>query len=371
MSTAALRRPTRTGGAAVTVGVGPVSILVRPRALLVGAAAAGVVAALGVSALAIGTTDLPVGEVVAGLLGRGPDPTVLTVQRLRLPRALVGLLVGLALGAAGALTQGVARNPLASPDVLGVTAGASAGAVAVLLAQGSSTAASGGASAELAQIGLPMGAVAGAAVAAALVLALTARRRTDGSGLDPHRLILVGVVLAAAFTGLVDYALVAGDVDQAARATVWLTGSLNGRAWHHVWAVAAALAVLLPLAAVLARRLDVLLLGDPAATALGIRTGRSRLASVAVAVTLAGTATAAAGPVAFVALVAPNLARRLVRGPGVPLATSALLGAGLLLAADLVARRLVPGTELPAGAVTALVGAPYLIFLLQRTRRSR
>lgn len=368
---ATLARPARTGGTARSVGIGPVSVLVRPRALVVGAVASGVSAALFVATLAVGTTDLPVSEVLDGLFGQGATSTVLTVQRLRLPRALVGLLVGLALGAAGALTQGMARNPLASPDVLGVTAGASAGAVAVLLAQGSSTAASGGASAELARIGLPLGAVAGAAVAAALVLALTARRRTDGSGLDPHRLILVGVVLAAAFTGLVDYALVAGDVDQAARATVWLTGSLNGRAWHHVWAVAAALAVLLPLAAVLARRLDVLLLGDAAATALGIRAGHSRLANVAVAVALAGTATAAAGPVAFVALVAPNLARRLVRGPGVPLVTSALLGAALLLAADLVARHLVDGTELPAGAVTALLGAPYLILLLRRTRRSR
>lgn len=218
-------------------------------------------------------------EVLAGLFGQGEPLTVLTVQRLRLPRALVGLLVGLALGAAGALTQGVACNPLASPDFLGVTAGASAGAVAVLLAQGSTTARSGGASAELAQVGLPLGALAGAALAAVLVLALTGRRRTDGSGLEPHRLILVGLVLTAAFTGLVDYALV--------------------------------------------RRLDVLLLGDPAAIALGIRAGRSRLASVAVAVALAGAATAAAGPVTSVALVAPNLARRLVRGPGIPLVGAA------------------------------------------------
>lgn len=364
-------RVARAGSAAVVAGVGPVVVLLRPRALAVGSVAVAIAAALFLVALAIGTTDLPLPEVVAGLFGRGESSTVFTVRQLRAPRALVGLLVGLALGAAGALTQGVARNPLASPDVLGVTAGASAGAVAVLLAQGSSTAPSGGASAELARVGLPLGAVAGAAVAATLVLALTGRRRAETSGLDPHRLILVGVVLAAAFTGLVDYALLAGDVDQAARATVWLTGSLNGRGWQHVWPVAGALALALPLTAVLARRLDVLLLGDSTATALGLRVGPNRLAIVSAAVVLAATATAAAGPVAFVALVAPNLARRLVRGPGMPVAISALLGAGLLLAADLVARRLVPGTELPAGAVTALAGAPYLIFLLQRTRRSR
>lgn len=361
----------RAGSSAVAVSAGPVSALVRPRGLAVGGLAALAAAVFFLAALAVGTTDLPLRDVVAGLLGQGESSVVFTVQRLRLPRALVGLLVGLALGAAGALTQGVARNPLASPDVLGVTAGASAGAVAVLLAQGSTTARAGGAAAELSRIGLPLGAIGGAAVATLLVLALTGRRRADGSGLDPHRLILVGVVLAAAFTGLVEYALVSGDVDQATRATVWLTGSLHGRGWEHVGGVAAALVVLLPLAVVLVRRLNVLLLGDSAATALGIRVGVSRLAIVVTAVALAGTATAAAGPVAFVALVAPNVARRLVRGSGVPVVTSALIGAVVLLAADLVARRLVPGVELPAGAVTALVGAPYLLFLLQRTRRNR
>jgi iron complex transport system permease protein len=208
-------------------------------------------------------------------------------------------------------------------------------------------------------------------VAAALVLALTGRRRRDGAGLDPHRLVLVGVVLAAGFTALVEYAVVSGDVDQATRATVWLTGSLHGRGWEHVWSVATSLLVFLPLAVVLVRRLDVLMLGESAATALGVRVGANRLAIVAAAVALAGTATAAAGPVAFVALVAPNLARRLVRGPGVPLLTSAVLGAVVLLGADLVARRLIPGTELPAGAVCALVGAPYLLFLILRTSKDR
>ncbi|AWK76751.1 hypothetical protein CBI38_35540 (plasmid) [Rhodococcus oxybenzonivorans] len=361
----------RAGNGAVVVQAGPVSALLRPRALLVGVGATAGAVGLFLAALAVGSTDLSPGEVVGGLLGQGKSSVVFTVQRLRLPRALVGLLVGLALGAAGALTQGLARNPLASPDVLGVTAGASAGAVLVLLAQGSTTAAAGGASAGLAQVGLPLGAVAGAALAAVLVLALTGRRRVDGAGLDPHRLVLVGVVLAAAFTGLVEYTLVRGDVDQATKATVWLTGSLHGRGWEHVWGVATALLILLPFAAVLVRRLDVLLLGDSAATALGIRVGRSRLWIVVAAVALAGTATAAAGPVAFVALVAPNLARRVVRGPGVPLVTSALLGAVVVLAADLVARGVIPGFELPAGAVCALVGAPYLLYLILRTSKER
>lgn len=361
----------RAGSAAVAVRLGPVSALVRPRAVVVGIGAATVMLVLFVAGLAVGTRDLPLEDLVAGLLGVGERSTVLTVRQLRLPRTLVGLLVGLALGAAGALTQGLARNPLASPDVLGVTAGASAGAVLVLLSQGSSTAAAGGAAAGLSQLGLPVGAVVGAGLAAALVLALSGRRGGAGARLDPYRLILVGVVVSAAFTGLVEYALVRGDVDQATRATVWLTGSLHGRGWEHVWGVATGLGVLLPVTAILLRRLDVLLLGDSTATALGIRVSATRLAVVVAAVALAGTATAAAGPVAFVALVAANLARRLVRGPGVPVLTSALLGAVVLLAADLVARRAIPGTELPAGTVSALVGAPYLLFLILRTSKDR
>lgn len=362
---------TRVGGAAVTVHAGRASVLLRPRAVVVGVAAVAVAACLFVAGLAIGRTDLPLTAVLGGLFGYGEPSAILTVQQFRLPRALVGLLVGLALGSAGALTQGLARNPLASPDVLGVTAGASAGAVVVLLSQGSTASRAGGAAASLSQVGLPLGAVAGAALAAVLVLVLTGRRRMEGAGLDPHRLILVGVVLAAAFTGVVEYALVSGDVDQATRATVWLTGSLHARGWEHVWGVAAALLLLLPVSGVLVRRLDVLLLGDSTATALGVRVAAIRLGVVAAAVALAGTATAAAGPVAFVALVAPNLARRLVQGPGVPLVSSAALGAVVLLGADLLARRVIPGTELPAGAVCALVGAPYLLYLILHTSKER
>lgn len=360
---------TRSGSTAVGVTAGGLALRVRPRAVVVGLAVTVVGFVLFVAGLLIGTTDLPLPAVLAAVVGQGEPATVLTVGRLRMPRTLVGLLVGLALGAAGALTQGLARNPLASPDVLGVTAGASAGAVAVLLAQGTTTARAGGAAAQLSQVGIPLGAVLGAALAAALALALTVRRSVEGTGLHAHRLVLVGVVLAAAFTGLIDYALVSGDVDQAAQATVWLTGSLSGRGWEHVWAVAIALSVLLPVAAVLVRRLDVLLLGDSTATALGVRVGPNRLLILAAAVALTGTATAAAGPIVFVALAAPNLARRLVRGPGVPLVVSALLGAVLLLGADLLARRVVPGVELPAGAMCALLGAPYLLFLILRASK--
>lgn len=353
----------RGGAGRLVLRVGPTWAVLHPRPVAVATAGLALTALLFVASLAMGTTDLTVAEVLAGLAGQGEQPTVFTIQRLRLPRALTALLVGLALGAAGALTQGLARNPLASPDVLGVTAGASAGAVAVLLSQGSATSAAGGAAARLSQVGLPLGAVAGAAAATVALLAVTAGR------LDPLRLVIVGVVLAAACAGLVEYALVSGDVDQATRATVWLTGSLHGRGWEHVTGITVAATLLLPAALLLVRRLDLLLLGEDMARALGVPVGRTRLGVLLVAVALAGAATAAAGPVAFVALVAPNLARRLGGGPGVPLMGSAGLGAALVLGADLLARRLVPGHELPAGAVTALVGAPYLIWLILRTSR--
>jgi len=354
---------TRGGAGRVVLRMGPVAAVVRPRPMAVAAGGLLLSGLMFLAALAFGTSDLTLAEVVAGATGQSEPSVAFTVQRLRLPRALTAMLVGLALGAAGALTQGLARNPLASPDVLGVTAGASAGAVAVLLAQGSATSAAGGATARLSQVGLPLGALAGAAGATLVLLVVTTGQ------LDPLRLVVVGVVLAAACTGLVEYALVSGDVDQARRATVWLTGSLHGRGWEHVTGVATAVTLLLPAALLLVRRLDLVLLGEDTARSLGVSVGRTRLGVLLAAVGLAGAATAAAGPLAFVALVAPNIARHLGRGPGIPLMGSALCGAALVLAADLLARQLVPGHELPAGAVTALVGAPYLIWLILRTSR--
>jgi iron complex transport system permease protein len=236
--------------------------------------------------------------------------------------------------------------------------------VAVMLAAGGTTVGAGGASAALSRVGVPLGAVAGALLSAALVLGIAARRL--GGLATTHRVVLVGVICNAVFLGLVQWGLTVGDVDQAAKATVFLAGSLHGRGWEHVFAVGLAVAVLLPLAILTKRSLDALQLGEDSAVTLGVPVTRVRLGLFVVAFALAGTAVAAAGAVSFVALLAPALARRLTRGTGTPLLAPALIGAALLLAADLVARHLVPGTELPAGAVTALVGAPVLLVLLLR-----
>jgi iron complex transport system permease protein len=349
----------------LVTGRGRIALLVHRRTVLVTAALLLAVAALAVLSTALGTRLLPVADVLSGLAGTADRAVNLTVRQFRLPRTVVAVLVGMALAVAGALTQALTRNPLASPDVLGVVSGASAGAVAVILAAGSPTAGYGGAAAGLSAVGVPLGAVAGALLSAGLVLTIASRR--IGALPGTQRVVLVGIILNAVFLALVQWALTVGDVDQATRAAVWLTGSLHGRGWEHVVAVGVALAVLLPLALLLRRPLEAVALGEDVAVALGVPVRRLRIALLVLAFSLAGAAVAAAGAVGFVALLAPALARRMT-GRSAPLLASALTGAGLLLLADLAGRHLVPGHELPAGAVTALVGAPALLVLLLRGR---
>jgi iron complex transport system permease protein len=251
----------------------------------------------------------------------------------------------------------VVRNPLATPDVVGVTAGASAAAVGVLLAGW--------------PMPLPLAALGGGLLVAVLVGALSWR-----DGFTGPRLVLVGIGLGAAASALTSFLLVRAEITEAQRAVVWLTGSLNGRGWEHVRPVGLAVLVLGPLALVLGRSLSGLRLGDDVARGLGVRVTPARVGLVAVAVALAAVATSSAGPIAFVALVAPQIALRLARTPGPPLAASAAAGALLVVAADLVARRGLSVTglasaELPVGAVTALVGSPVLLWLLRRSTRGR
>lgn len=341
------RLPGRTA-----VRIGASSLVVRPRALVVTACLLLLALTIGCLAVSVGSYVVPLPEVLAALAGRGKPDAVLVVQTLRLPRALVGLLVGAAFGLSGALTQSVARNPLASPDVVGVTAGASAAAVAVLVLD--------------LPVALPVAAMAGGLGVAALVGVLAWR-----GGVTGPRLVLIGVAVSYVASSVTHYLLVRGDLTDAQRATVWLAGSLNGRGWEHVRPVAIALGLLVPLALVLGRALSSLRLGDDLARTLGLRVDLTRGALVTVAVVLASVATASAGPVVFVALVAPQIALRLTRTPGLPLAASAAAGAVLVVSADLVARTALPETQLPVGAVTAVVGAPVLLWLLQRSRRGR
>lgn len=306
---------------------------------------------LGVT-MVVGEFPLPPSEVVATLLGQGAQADEFIVLTLRLPRALVAILAGAALAVSGHIFQTLVRNPLASPDIIGVTSGAALVAVGIIIL---------GAGSAL----VPFGALAGATVAATLVYLLAWR-----GGVSPYRLVLVGIGIAAACGAGTSYLLVRGELADVQQATVWLVGSLNGRSWSDVGPLSVALALLLPVAAVLARSLDALSLGEDAATALGVRVGRARLSLVTVGAALAAVAVAATGPIGFVAFIAPHIARRLADRTGAAvLPVAALSGAVLVLAADLVAGLVLAPTQLPVGIVTVVLGAPYFLFLLQRANR--
>lgn len=338
------------------------SWLVRPRALLV--TLGGLVALVLLMALnmRIGDIEMTVPQVLRAVVdSSGGDHFV--VMELRLPRALTGALVGAALALAGAIIQSIARNPLASPEILGVTTGASVAVVAGVVFSGS---AAGGVSGLLASVGIPALAVIGGLGGAALVYALAWRH-----GLDGFRLVLVGIGVAAVFTNVKYWLLTVGDVNDTSRAMVWITGSLNGRGWEHVVPVALALAVLVPLTLLGTRSLNALRFGDDTVIALGVRMNLARGLLILGAVMLSAAATASAGPVAFVALASPQIALRMTRSAQPPLIASAIVGAVLITGADLVARTAFAPTELPVGVVTAVLGAPYLIYLLTRIRKGR
>lgn len=336
------------------------SFRVHRRALLVAIAAWSLALLLVVLGAALGDALIAPIDVVRALVGGADAYSQLVVMELRMPRVVTALLVGAALGASGALTQAIARNPLASPDVLGITAGASAAAVGVIAA--SSVA---GASV-LAGLPIALAALCGAAIAAAAVVALSWR-----AGVDGLRLVLVGIAVAAVFSSATSWLLVTAGISDAASATVWLAGSLSLARWDLALLVLGALLLAVPAALALAPTTASLRFGDDAATALGVRVSASKLALVVSAVVLAAAAVAAAGPIAFVALVAPHIAVRLARAAGAPILTSAAIGAILLLLADLIARVVLP-VALPVGVVTAVLGGPYLILLLlRRTREGR
>jgi iron complex transport system permease protein len=326
-----------------------ISFRVQPRA--VGVSLVLVVLLLVLLVLAVGTGEysIPPGDVVATLLGGGDAGTSFVVETLRLPRALTGILVGAALGAAGAIFQSVTRNPLGSPDVIGFTAGASAGALVEIVVLGGGAAAVAG------------GALMGGVGTAILVYLLAFR---GGEGVQGYRLVLIGIGLSYVLVAVREYLMTHAKLEQATVANVWITGSLNGRGWEHVVPVALALALLLPLAAALARELRMMELGDDAAVALGVSVGPARGGLLAIGVALTAVATASAGPVLFVALAAPQIARRLTRATGPGVGTAALTGAALLLTGDFAAQRVFPDSQLPVGVVTGVAGGGYLIWLL-------
>jgi iron complex transport system permease protein len=286
------------------------------------------------------------------------------VMENKLPRAVIGTLIGAAFGLSGGLFQTMLRNPLASPDVIGISYGASAAAVTAIVVFGASGAVVSGA------------ALAGALGVAALIYAIS-RGGSLGSGggnrgnAAGSRLILAGVGIAAALHAVVSFLMTRADIRTAADALVWLNGSLNSASWDRAGVLSLTLVILVPAVAVLAGPLRILELGDDAAAGLGIRVGLTRLAVVITAVALAAVATAAAGPVAFIAFLAGPIARRLAGKASLP--ASAFVGALIVLTADYLAANIAPllldGTVLPVGVITGALGAPFLLWLLVTSNR--
>ncbi|MEU5878987.1 iron chelate uptake ABC transporter family permease subunit [Spirillospora sp. NPDC047279] len=333
----------------------PVSGMVRPRLVLVWLVLAAAAFGAFCVTIAFGSGDFPVppADVVPALWGSGDFATLFAVRELRLPRAMVALLCGLAFGAAGAIFQSVTRNPLASPDMLGITQGAGA-AVAAGLVLG----VGGGLSTQsLGLIG---------ALAAGLAMYLLAWNR----GTTGYRIVLVGIGISWMCTSLTAYLVSRTETYQAQKILGWIVGNLNDRGWPQARPLALALLVLLPAVLLLGRLQRTLLLGDEVAGGLGTPVQRTRLALLLCGSALAAFATAAAGPVLFVALAAPQIAQRLARTPAPPVTAAALTGAAIVLVSDLISQRLLSDMVLPVGVVTGVLGAPFLLWQLARTNRA-
>lgn len=342
----AARRSAPTGR---TIRVGDVlSLRIRRRPIAVGLVLA--LIAAGLLVVAIGTGDFPIGptEVVRALGGQGDPATTFIVRDLRLPRALCAVLAGIALAISGAIFQSLTRNALGSPDIIGFEQGASVGALIVITILAGSGAA------------VSAGALAGGAVTAAAVYGLAFRR----GGTSGYRLILIGIAIGFLMLSITDLLLARARIEEAQEATRWLLGSLNGRTWEDVVPLLISLAILLPLVIPAGRSLRALELGDDAAHGLGVRVERARLGLVGLAVALVSVCTVAVGPIGFVALTAPQIARRLARTSGPPLVCSALTGVLIVLAADIAAQHILPARALPVGVMTGAFGGVYLAWLL-------
>lgn len=351
----AARRAGPDGPARSTVRMGRRSVVIDRRAWLTSAGLTLALGGLVLVALTLGEFRVGFDRVLATLGGHGSRVEEFVIYTIRLPRALTAILVGAAFGISGAIFQSLTRNPLGSPDIIGFTQGASLGAVVTITVLG------------LSADGAVIGAMSGGLTIAAIVYLLSWR-----GGVHGYRLILVGIGVTAILTSVISWLLLRARIEDAQSAYVWLVGSLNGRGWERATPLAVALAVLVPASLMLGRRLSLLEMGDELARGLGMRVERSRLALLGLGTLLVAVAVAAVGPVAFVSLAAPQVARRLTGLPYLALVPSALAGAVLMLASDLVAQRAFAPTQLPVGVALVTVGGGYLLWLLlTENRRGR
>ena len=323
------------------------------RRLLGPLAIAVVLAGLVVVRVLVGTPFIFADQALRVILGEEIPGISFIVRENRLPTAVVALLAGVAFGLSGTVFQTMLRNPLASPDVIGVTLGASAGAVIALSffqAQGTA---------------LFWFALLGGLATSVLILLVSGAARPGGSGAVDNRFVLVGIGVAAALSALISYLMTRISSQTAGDVMHWMVGSLSTSTWDRVVVLALALAVLIPALVLLASRLQILQLGDETATGLGLAVPRTRIALIMVAVTLCALTVAVTGPLSFVAFLAGPLARMITGRPSFPMA--AAVGATIVLLADIIGQNAFGSVELPAGVISGALGAPFLLWLLTRT----
>lgn len=314
-----------------------------------------VLIAVVVMSIGLGSTRIPVWDVIKALVGLGNGTEQLIVLELRLPRILLSVLVGAALAVSGAILQALVRNPLASPDLVGTTSGATASAMAFIAFTNGAYSIH----------WLPVAALVGGFFAAFLTY-ITAWKR----GVSPFRFALIGVSISTAMSALSMYFILSGPIYLASQALGWMSGTVYGTSWKHVfsllpWTVGFFLLIMMQ-----ARTLNTLELGDEVAKGLGVSVERKRLILIAISVALAAAAVGVAGGIGFVGLMAPHMARKLIgAGHSFLLPVSAILGGLFVVVADLVARTLFVPLDVPVGVFTAAVGAPFFMLMLYRSRQ--
>ncbi|WP_163538581.1 iron ABC transporter permease [Gracilibacillus sp. YIM 98692] len=300
--------------------------------------------------IGVGAVFIHPKDILLSLAGVDIGPNGFIIQQYRLPRIIIALLAGSSLAISGAILQGIIRNPLASPDVIGITKGAGlAAAIVIILFPHAFI------------LARPIAAFVGASIVAILLYLFAYK-----TGLRPTTLALVGIALGAICHAGIQFLLVKFPVDVNA-ALIWLTGSLWGKGWEDVWLLLPLVLILIPLTVALALKLDILNLGDDVAEGLGEPVGITRMVLLFLAVALAGSSVAIVGSLGFIGLIAPHMARQLVGNKHrLLLPTSALVGMLIVLVADGLGRGVMPPVEIPAGIFTAVIGAPYFLFLLKR-----
>jgi iron complex transport system permease protein len=335
-----------------TLRSGGIAVRINARALIYSAVTTLVLMVLIVWASTLGSYDLSFPDVVRAAFGRGNEETEMVVRTLRLPRVLVAVLIGAALAMSGTVFQGLARNPLVSPDIIGINGGATLAAISVMI------------------IGLgpttmvPLAAFVGAVITAVAIYLLSWKQ-----GISMDRLILVGIGIGAIVGAGTTYMTVKFPIEITRPAIVWSMGSIYAAQWEDVVLLACTLALLGPVAIGLMERMRTLQFGDTVTRSLGVSLERTRLLLIGVGCAFAAVAVAIAGPIGFVALIVPHMSRMILGPPtGSVLVFTALLGSTMLLLSDVIGQHALPVT-LPVGVVTGAVGAPYFLFLLYRSNQ--